>query len=43
MDIVHNMEMLGKKNTSSRELNNAIYVLKNYIENLLDKKEMEQK
>lgn len=43
MDIVHNMETLGKVNTSTRDVNNAIYVLKTYIENLLDKKEKEQK
>lgn len=43
MDIVQNMETLGKVNTSTRDVNNAIYVLKTYIENLLDKKEKEQK
>ncbi len=42
-DIIQNMETLGKVNTSTRDVNNAIYVLKTYIENLLDKKEKEQK
>lgn len=40
--LIQNVEQVGKKNTTAREQREAIYVLKTYIENLLEKNKKER-
>ena len=42
IEIVHNLEQFAKRNIPTRDIHDAIYVLKNYAINLIDKKEIEK-